>query len=107
MTNNLYTTYTALSKHIDPTSERVGHDAARWTHLGFTMAASVDMAMTDLAREAGIISVCLSCGTVMGIDVTGMDEAMSEPLRQATRDAIDWDNVTCACGDDNATTVIF
>lgn len=79
-------------------------EASVLAHHGITAADGQNL--IDLAREAGIIHLCLGCGTVAGIDVSAdpFPSMSVEDARVATKEAIDWDEFDC-CPD--ADTIIY
>lgn len=81
-----------LAHHGIVASDR---DIARLMSQGYNYGTAYDYALTDAARDAGIIRACRGCGTV-----TGVAPGTPESDRCATRDAIDWtDPVSTCCPD--------
>jgi hypothetical protein len=67
-------------------------EASILAHHGIASLSMTDDQRTDAARAAGLVSLCLGCGTVQGInpaDLAGHPDA--ETARRATRDHVDTD----------------
>ena len=82
-----------LAHHGIVATER---DIARLMAQGLNYGTAYDYALTDAAREAGLVRACLGCGTVAGVAPDA-----SEQDRERTSSVLVWD-----CCDD-ADAVVF